>query len=219
MAETQHNIGISRRALRDYGGALAAAEEAVRLAEQLGDEALSALALTGRAELHLVQGDVELAAVELARAAAIYERLQHPVGLAEVWRLEGAVGRGRRGGAGGGAGRSGGSSWRGPRPFTSGCSIPSGWRRSGGSRPPWRGGGATTLARRRCSDGQPSWRGGREAPTRWPRSNEISVPPWRRSATPAERAPPASGRSRCIGDSARDRRRRRSLPSSSRGTN
>jgi tetratricopeptide (TPR) repeat protein len=100
MAETQHNIGISRRALRDYGGALAAADEAVRLAEQLGDEALSALALTGRAELHLVQGDVELAAAELARAAATYERLQHPVGLAEVWRLEAGVARARSDDAG-----------------------------------------------------------------------------------------------------------------------
>src|SRR5438876_9034507 len=86
MAETQHNIGISRRALGDYRGALAAAEEAVRLGEQLGDEALSALALAGRAELHLVQGDVELAAAELGRAGASYERLQHPVGVGEVWR-------------------------------------------------------------------------------------------------------------------------------------
>ncbi len=95
MAETQHNIGISRRALGDYRGALAAAEEAVRLADQLGDEALSALALAGRAELHLVQGDVDLAAAELGRAAATYERLQHPVGLAEVWRLEAGVARAR----------------------------------------------------------------------------------------------------------------------------
>src|SRR5256885_4392873 len=100
MAETQHNIGISRRALGDYRGALAAAEEAVRLAERLGDEALSALALAGRAELHLVQGDLELATAELARAAATYERLQHPVGLAEVWRPQAGRGPGRGGGPG-----------------------------------------------------------------------------------------------------------------------
>ena len=100
MAETQHNIGISRRALGDYRGALAAAEEAVRLAEQLGDEALSTLALAGRAELHLVQGDLELATAELARAAATYERLQHPVGLAEVWRLQAGVARARGDGSG-----------------------------------------------------------------------------------------------------------------------
>ena len=95
MAETQHNIGISRRDLGDYRGALAAADDAVRLAEQLGDEALSALALAGRAELHLVQGDIALAAAELARAGATYQRLQHPVGLAEVWRLEAAAARAR----------------------------------------------------------------------------------------------------------------------------
>ena len=96
MAETQHNIGISWRDLRDYWRALAAAEEATRLAEQqVRDDALSAQAITGRAELHLLQGDLELASAELARAAAAYERLHHPVGLAEVWRLQAGVARAR----------------------------------------------------------------------------------------------------------------------------
>ena len=96
MAETQHNIGISWRVLGDYTQALAAAEEAVRLAEQqVRDEALTALAIAGRAELHLLQGDAELAGAELALAAAAYERLQHPVGLAEVWRLQAGVARAR----------------------------------------------------------------------------------------------------------------------------
>jgi tetratricopeptide (TPR) repeat protein len=96
MAETQHNIGISWRVLGDYTQALAAAEEAVRLAEQqVRDEALTALAIAGRAELHLLQGDADLAAAELALAGAGYERLQHPVGLAEVWRLQAGVARAR----------------------------------------------------------------------------------------------------------------------------
>ena len=96
MAETQHNIGISWRELGDYARALAAADEAVRLADQqVRDEALSALAIAGRAELHLLQGDAELAAAELAVAAAAYERLQHPVGLAEVWRLQAGAARAR----------------------------------------------------------------------------------------------------------------------------
>jgi tetratricopeptide (TPR) repeat protein len=95
MAETQHNIGISWRDLRIYARALDAAEEAVRLAQQVGDEALAALAVAGRAELHLIQGDAELAGVELARAGAAFERLQHPGGLAEVWRLQAGVARGR----------------------------------------------------------------------------------------------------------------------------
>ena len=94
MAETQHNIGISWRDLGDYRRALASAEEATRLAEQqVRDDALSAQAITGRAELHLLQGDIELAAAELALAAAAYQRLQHPVGLAEVWRLQAGVAR------------------------------------------------------------------------------------------------------------------------------
>src|SRR2546426_12759182 len=71
MAETQHNIGISWRDVGDYARALAAAEEAVRLAQQqVRDEALSAQAITGRAEVHLLQGDAELAAAELALAGA-----------------------------------------------------------------------------------------------------------------------------------------------------
>jgi len=96
MAETQHNIGISWRDLGDYARALVAAEEAVRLAEQqVRDEALSAQAIAGRAELHLLQGDAELAGAELALAAAAYERLRYPVGLAEVWRLQAGVARAR----------------------------------------------------------------------------------------------------------------------------
>lgn len=94
MAETQHNIGISWRDVGDYARALAAAEEAVRLAErQVRDEALAAQAVVGRAELHLLAGDAELAGAELALAAATYERLRHPVGLAEVWRLQAGVAR------------------------------------------------------------------------------------------------------------------------------
>lgn len=95
MAETYHNIGISRRDAGDYRGALASAEEAVRLAAQVRDESLSALALAGRAELHLHLGDVTLAAVELGRAAEACDRVQNPVGLAEVWRLQAAVARTR----------------------------------------------------------------------------------------------------------------------------
>lgn len=95
MAETHHNIAISRRDLGDTRGALAAADEAVRLATQLGDESLIAQALAGRAEVHLALGDPALAAVEIARAREAYERVQHPVGLAETWRLAAAVARDR----------------------------------------------------------------------------------------------------------------------------
>lgn len=93
MAETYHNIAISRLHLSDVRGALAAADEAVRLAGQLADERLTAQALAGRAEMHLAHGDAALAAAELQRAGAAYERLRNPVGLAEVWRLQAAVAR------------------------------------------------------------------------------------------------------------------------------
>lgn len=95
MAETQHNIAISRLKLRDTRGAVSAADQAVRLARQVKDERLTTQALVGRAELHLSSGDTALAAAELERAATSYERLQHPVGLAEVWRLQAGVARTR----------------------------------------------------------------------------------------------------------------------------
>src|SRR6185503_5366706 len=95
MAETQHNIAISRLHLGDLAGALAAADEAVRLAAQLSDDRLGAQAIAGRAEMHLAMGDLALAAVELERAGATYERLRNPVGIAEVWRLEAALARAR----------------------------------------------------------------------------------------------------------------------------
>jgi len=91
MAETHHNIGISRLERRDYMRALQAAEQAVRLATVARDESLVGLAFTGRAEIHLLMGDHDLAAVELERAAEAYRRVNFPAGLPEVWRLQAAV--------------------------------------------------------------------------------------------------------------------------------
>jgi tetratricopeptide (TPR) repeat protein len=93
IAETHHNIGISWRERGDYRQALEAAEQAVRLATQLQDDSLLGLALTGRAETHLLMGDAALAAAELARAAEAYHRVQFEAGLPEVWRLQAGVAR------------------------------------------------------------------------------------------------------------------------------
>jgi tetratricopeptide (TPR) repeat protein len=96
IAETHHNIGIS---LRDQGNpraALGAAEEAVRLATQAGDEQLVALASTGRAELHVALGDPALARAELQRAEDRYTRIGFQAGLPEVWRVQAAVARAMR---------------------------------------------------------------------------------------------------------------------------
>lgn len=95
IAETYHNIAISRRDLGDLAGALEAAEQALRLAGETGDERLAALAATERAELHLLLGDAPLAAAELERATERYLRIGFRVGLAEVWRLQAAVARTR----------------------------------------------------------------------------------------------------------------------------
>ena len=95
IAETHHNIGISLRDQRALRGALDAAEQALRLAGEAGDERLATLAATGRAELHLLLGDTPLAAVELERAAARYEQIGFPAGLAEVRRVQAAIARSR----------------------------------------------------------------------------------------------------------------------------
>ena len=95
IAETHHNIAIS---LRDQGNArvaLGAADEAVRLAIQVGDEQLIALASTGRAELHLALGDPAFADAELRHAADRYARIAFHAGLPEVWRVQAAVARAR----------------------------------------------------------------------------------------------------------------------------
>jgi len=83
------DLEIDGRALTP--GSRLAADQALRLATGLGNGSLAAQALLGRAETHLDQGDVGLAAAEIARARAQYEQLDHPVGLAEALRLEAAV--------------------------------------------------------------------------------------------------------------------------------
>src|SRR5436190_502908 len=75
--------------------ARAAAEQAVRLATVARDDSLLGLAFTGRAEIHLLMGDEDLARVELERAAEVYGRVNFAAGLPEVWRLQAAVARTR----------------------------------------------------------------------------------------------------------------------------
>jgi len=93
MAETYHNLGTSLRDQANPQAALGAAEEAVRLATEAGDEQLIALSITGRAELHVMLGDPALAAVELQRAEARYTRIGFRAGLPEVWRVRARVAR------------------------------------------------------------------------------------------------------------------------------
>src|SRR2546426_970349 len=69
--------------------------EALTVARAVQDHRLVGLALTGRAETHLLMSDAELAAAELARAAEAYQRVQFAAGLPEVWRLQAGVARTR----------------------------------------------------------------------------------------------------------------------------
>jgi len=91
MAETYHNVAISLRHQGNVQGALGAAEEAVRLATQAGDEQLIALASTGRAELHVMLKDPAFARAELQRAEDRYNRIGFRAGLPEVWRVRAGV--------------------------------------------------------------------------------------------------------------------------------
>lgn len=93
MAETHHNLAITWRDLGEHRRALAAAEQAVRLARLVKDDTLVGLTLAGRAAIHLQQTDSSLAAAELDRAAEAYQRVQFEPGLAEVWRLQASVTR------------------------------------------------------------------------------------------------------------------------------
>jgi tetratricopeptide (TPR) repeat protein len=95
LAETHHNIGISRRQLGDFRGALQAAEQAARLAREVNDDSLVGLVLTGRAEIHLAMGDAALAEAELHAAEQAYRRVQFRSGLSEVWRVRAGVARAR----------------------------------------------------------------------------------------------------------------------------
>jgi tetratricopeptide (TPR) repeat protein len=95
MAETHTNLEISWLALGNARLARDAADEAVRLAREVGDATLIALALVARAEANLALGDPDLAAAELARAEETYASVRYVAGLAEVRRLQAAVARAR----------------------------------------------------------------------------------------------------------------------------
>jgi tetratricopeptide (TPR) repeat protein len=95
MAETYHNMAISWRALGNAARARDAADEAVRLARQVGDATLLGLTLCGRAEVHLLDGDARFAEAELDRAADAYNQVRFEAGLPEIHRIRAAVARAR----------------------------------------------------------------------------------------------------------------------------
>ncbi len=86
-AQTYHNLGLTFRQQRDWMDAEAAALQAVRHAEEVGEGSLMALAVMGRAEIHLDRGELDLARQELSRAERLCRETDDEVGLAEVARL------------------------------------------------------------------------------------------------------------------------------------
>lgn len=95
MSETNTNMEISWLALGNPVRARAAADEAVRLAGEVGDPTLFGLALVARAEASLAMDDPALAAAELQRAEDSYGRVRFTAGIPELRRLQAAVARAR----------------------------------------------------------------------------------------------------------------------------
>src|SRR5258708_26878036 len=76
MGGVQDNLGVSYREEGQVGLGLGAADAAVQQAERLGDRALKAQALAGRAEIRTARGEPELAIREAERAVAVHPELK-----------------------------------------------------------------------------------------------------------------------------------------------
>ncbi len=89
--ETYHNLGLTFRQLERWQEAEDATGRAVHHAGVLGERALLALALTGRAETALGRGGIDVARREAERAAQLARQAADPVGEADVGRLRGLI--------------------------------------------------------------------------------------------------------------------------------
>jgi tetratricopeptide (TPR) repeat protein len=86
-AETYHNLGLVYRQAGEWREAEDAAADAIRHAETLGEPALLALALAGRAELRIERDEPALAERELERAGRYAVAASDPIGGADVHRV------------------------------------------------------------------------------------------------------------------------------------
>lgn len=93
VAEAQHNLGIAYREQGLLDEALQAAHEAVQEAERLGDAALKAQAMAGRAEIRIARREPALAVQEAGAALEIHRQLGDAVRESEDLRIM-AVGLG-----------------------------------------------------------------------------------------------------------------------------
>ena len=76
IIESQHNLGITYREQGQLDRAMRTAEAALGKAERLGDRALEAQALAGRAEVRVIRGEPELAIRDAERALAMHRELK-----------------------------------------------------------------------------------------------------------------------------------------------
>src|SRR5437867_110200 len=87
VGECHHNLGITYRERGALDRALAEADRAVAEAEAAGDRTLWALVVRGRAEIHIVRGELELARRELEQIRESRSHLPHPADEAEDARV------------------------------------------------------------------------------------------------------------------------------------
>ena len=87
VAEAQHNLAITYREQGDLDHAMQAADAAVREAGRLGDQRLTAQALSGRAEIRILRGEPGLAILEAERALLVHRELKDAVRETEDLRI------------------------------------------------------------------------------------------------------------------------------------
>jgi len=85
--QTYHNLGLAFRELGAWEDADEATVQAVRHARLVEDASLAALAVTGRAELDVARGALDLAVRELDRASELARQAGDQLGIAEIGRV------------------------------------------------------------------------------------------------------------------------------------
>jgi tetratricopeptide (TPR) repeat protein len=88
MAESYHNLGIIFRDMEQWVDAKDASERALRHAEQVGERGLLGLAATGRAEISVARGELDMAQQELLWAGQLARESGDELGVMEVGRVQ-----------------------------------------------------------------------------------------------------------------------------------
>ena len=91
ITQTYHNLGLAFRDLGAWTDADEATVQAVRHARMVEDEALAAIAVTGRAELDVARGALDVAVRELDRASELAMEAGDAIGIAEIGRVRAIV--------------------------------------------------------------------------------------------------------------------------------